>query len=225
MRALLAFAQRNLQLLTGRWLWGVISLDGVLLLLGLLGLLLMGAPPTAIFPELVLKPLLILAPAVLAGAVAVERESGSLDLALAVPSVEAYFLRRVALVVGLFLLQSWLVVGLFWLKEGMGFPLIAALLQALLVCTVVGAAALFWAVRLASRGAVWGATLATALLLARWLAYNPIPPRLTGKGGSWLPALEDLTSWATTSAVLSAATVLFLLYARRRLRRPETMWT
>jgi hypothetical protein len=224
MRALPALTRRTLELLTGRWLWAVAALDGVLLLMGLLGMLLMGMEATAFFGELVLTPLLMLAPAILAGTVAVERESGSLDLALAVPSVERYFLLRVVLVVGLFAVQSWALVLLFWIKEGLSFPLLPALLHALLVCAVVGAASLFWAVRLASRGAVWGATLVTALLLGRWLGYNPVPARLTGEGGRWWPALENVTEWAISAAVLATATVLFLLYTRRRLRRPETLW-
>ncbi|MEM7354129.1 MAG: hypothetical protein AAF657_25220, partial [Acidobacteriota bacterium] len=61
-----------------------------------------------LYPFLIVTPNLLLGLPALASVIAVERRSGSLDLALAVPSTERYFVRRVLPVCGLMLVQNWI---------------------------------------------------------------------------------------------------------------------
>jgi len=63
----------------------------------------------------------------------------------------------------------------------------------------------------------------TVLALGRWFFFNPIPDRVHGVFNPLLPGLEESLPWLASAAVLCAATLILFLYARRRLRRPETM--
>jgi hypothetical protein len=113
--------------------------------------------------------------------------------------------------------------GVDWLHENAGFPLLSVLLQVAVLSLLLGATALFWAVRLKSGGAVWLASMGTVLALGRWFFFNPIPDRHHAVYGPLLPGLEESLSWLGSAAVLCAAAAILFLYARRRLRRPETM--
>lgn len=222
--ALLYSWRLSLELTLGRRLVHLAVVDAFLLLAQLLGVLAEGRGGAGIYSGVVLMPLLLLGVPALAGMVALERQAGSLDLALATPSVEGYFLRRAAAVVAVMVAQSLLLLLPLWLLGRSVFPLWTVLLQVLAVNALLAAVVLFWAVRLRTAGAVWGASIVTLLLLGPWLFYNPVPADPAWSEGGWyLPSAEESVDWLLSFSVLAAAAVLFFLYARRRLRRPETL--
>jgi hypothetical protein len=182
-----------------------------------------GDAPEAVWSGVVLPPFLLLGLPALSGLVDLERRAGCLDLALTTPAAEGYFLRRVLAVCGVLCVQGCFLMVVDWLYEDSGFPLLSVLLQVVVLSAFLGAAALFWAVRLKTGGAVWLGSMATVLALGRWFFFNPIPDRVHGVFNGWLPGLEESLPWLASAAVLSAATLILFLYARRRLRRPETM--
>ena len=182
-----------------------------------------GDEPAAVYRQVVLVPLLILGLPALAGLVEVERRAGCLDLALSAPAVESYFLRRAGAVSALMALQGWTLILLTWLKEGRWFPILSSLTQVTVVSVFLGALALLWAVRLKTAGGVWLASIATTIALQQWFFHNPVPDRHFGVHQAFLPREEALIDWIVSVAVLGTATVLLYFYARRRLRRPETL--
>lgn len=217
-------ARLSLGLLLGRRLPLFLALDLLVLGVSLLEMMLESeVDPSTLWSAGVLFPLLALAVPALAGVVDVERRAGCLDLALSAPAAEAYFLRRAGAVVGAMTLQGWAIMALDWIYEERKFPLLTTFFHVPLVCLFVGAAALFWAVRLQSAGAVWLATLVTAALAGRWLFASPIPDHLFGHYGAWLPGPEEALAWLRNATVLATLAFLLTLYARRRLRRPELM--
>jgi hypothetical protein len=182
-----------------------------------------GDEPQAVYRQVVLVPLLILGLPALAGLVEVERRAGCLDLALSAPAVERYFLRRAVAVSSLMAVQGWVLILVTWFHEERWFPLLSCLVQVVVVSAFLGALALFWAVRLKTAGGVWLASIATTIALQRWFFHNPVPDRHFGVHAALFPREEALLDWTVSVAVLGAATVLLYFYARRRLRRPETM--
>jgi hypothetical protein len=217
-------ARLSLELLLGRRLLLFAAVDLLVLLAAVLFMFLGdGNAPEAVWSGVVMPPFLLLGLPALSGMVDLERRAGCLDLALAAPAAEGYFLRRAGTVCSVLCLQGWLVMGLDWFYEGAKFPLLAVLLQVVAVSLFLGAAALFWAVRLKSGGAVWMASMGTALALGRWFFFNPVPDRQFAVYGVLLPGGEAALPWLGSLAVLAAATAILFLYARRRLRRPETM--
>jgi len=224
LRPLLRTARLSLELLLGRRLLLFAGVDLLVVGFAIFAMLVGdGNAPEAVWAGVVLPPFLLLGLPALSGMVDLERRAGCLDLALAAPAAERYFLRRAATVCGVLCLQGWLLMGLDWLYEGAKFPLLEPLVQTAAVSLFLGAAALFWAVRLKSGGAVWLASMATALVLGRWFFFTPIPDRQLAVFGALLPGAEPSLPWLGSLAVLAAATVILFLYARRRLRRPETM--
>ena len=216
--------RRTLDLLLGRRLKLFAVADVVIVLWSLIGLMLgVGDEPDAMYRQVVLVPLLILGLPALAGLVEVERRAGCLDLALSAPAVERYFLRRAGTVSLLMAIQGWTLILFTWLKEGRWFPILSCLTQVTVVSVFLGALALFWAVRLKTVGGVWLASIATTIALQRWFFHNPVPDRHFGVHQGFLPKEEALIDWLASTAVLGAATLLLYFYARRRLRRPETM--
>ena len=113
--------------------------------------------------------------------------------------------------------------GVAWLTAEPKFPLLEPGLQILATSAFLGAVALFWAVRLRTAGGVWLASAVTLAVLGEWFFFDPIPQRLHGVYGSFLPGVEAGLPWLRALAVLATGSVLFFLYARRRLRRPELM--
>jgi len=223
-RRLLRTVRLSLELLLGRRLLLFAGVDLLIVGGAFMAMLLGdGDAPEAVWSGVVLPPFLLLGLPALSGVVDLERRAGTLDLALTTPAAEGYFLRRAGSVCGVLCLQGWLLMGVDWLYEGGGFPLLSVLLQTAVICLFLGAAALFWAVRLKSGGAVWLATMGTVLALGPWFFFNPIPNRVSGVFNPLLPGLEESLPWLASTAVLSAATLILFLYARRRLRRPETM--
>lgn len=225
LRRLLRTARLSLELLLGRRLLLFAVVDLLAVLAALTSMLLgAGDEPEAVWSGVVLPPFLLLGLPALSGVVEVERRAGCLDLALTTPAAEGYFLRRVASVCGVLCLQGWLLMGIDWLHEsGAGFPLLPVLAQVAIHSLFLGAAALFWAVRLKSGGAVWLASMGIVLLFSRWFFAVPIPDRHFGVFNAWLPGPEESLSWLGGALVLGAAALILFLYARRRLRRPETL--
>lgn len=216
--------KRTLELLLGNRLKLFATADLVVVLWTLIAMMLdTESEPQDVYRQVVLVPLLILGLPALAGLVEVERRAGCLDLALSAPNVERYFLRRAATVSALMAVQGWVLILLTWFQEDRWFPILSCLTQVLVVSAFLGGLALFWAVRLKTAGGVWLASIVTTIALNRWFFHNPVPDRHFGVRGSLLPREEALIDWIVSVAVLGAATVLLYFYARRRLRRPETM--
>lgn len=214
----------SLELLLGRRLLLFAAVD-LLIVVGALFAMLLGAgdDPAAVWSGVVLPPFLLLGLPALSGMVDMERRAGCLDLALSTPAAESYFLRRAGAVCTVLGAQGSLLMLADWLHEAARFPLLSVLIQAAAVSLFLGATALFWAVRLKSGGAVWLASMATLLALGRWFFFNPVPDMLFGERGALFPHGEDALAWLGSLGVLLAATAILFLYARRRLRRPETM--
>jgi len=215
-----------LQLQLGRQLTLVVVLDLVLVGLGVLDAL-VGPDSSAagLYTGAFLVPLLALGVPALADLVALERRAGCLDLALAAPAGELYFLRRAGVVVALLAAQGTLVMGVTWIVGGGDFPLLTVMGQLLAVTAFTGAAAIFWAVRLGSAGSVWLATVATVVAAARWTFWVPVLSATPGQPrvGKLLPSPWNVWDWATRALPLVVAGTLLVLYARRRLRRPELL--
>ncbi|HEY4574118.1 MAG TPA: hypothetical protein VIJ26_09150, partial [Thermoanaerobaculia bacterium] len=152
-----------------------------------------------------------------------ERRAGCLDLALSAPAAEAYFVRRAGAVCAVIAVQGYLVMILGWFLNGYGFPLLAPLIQIVVISLFLGTVSLFWAVRLRTSGAVWLASAVTVAAMSPWFFTNPIPDRLKAHYGALLPGAEESLPWLRSLAILAVGAALFYLYARRRLRRPERM--
>jgi len=222
MKDLLRGIRLSLELLLGRRLSLFAGVDAVVIAAALLAVLLGSeGDPNDLYLSVFLIPSLLLGLPALSGLVAVERRAGCLDLALSAPSAERYFLRRVGAVLAVTVAQGWAVLLLGWLYEGFSFPLFAPLLQVVVVSAFLGAVALFWAVRLKTAAGVWLASVLTLLVMGRWFFTSPIPERYAF--GALVPGGEGSLPWLRSLAVLSFGAVLFFLYARRRLRRPELM--
>ncbi len=215
-----------LQLQLGRQALVVLTLDAVLVGIGLLEALTSVDPAgEGVYIGVVLVPLVALGIPALADLVALERRAGCLDLALAAPAGERYFLRRAGVVAGLLAAQGAVVMGVCWLATGLAFPLLTVEAQLLAVTAFVAAATVFWAVRLASVGSVWLAATASVLGAGRWSFWLPVvtPTPLQPRVGPLLPSPWGTWEWATRAVPLAVAAALLLLYARRRLRRPEAI--
>jgi hypothetical protein len=117
--------------------------------------------------------------------------------------------------------QGWLVLLLGWGLDGFSFPILPPLVQVAAASLLLGAVSLFWAVRLRTAGAVWLASTVTLCAMGKWFFFNPIPPRYGEAFGRFLPGPEMALAWLGSAGVLAAGSVLFFLYAQRRLRRPE----
>jgi hypothetical protein len=224
LKRLLRSLHLSLDLLLGRRLLLFAALDGVVLLLAGLSMLLQSEGAAGdLYRFVFLVPSVLLGLPALAGMVDLERRAGCLDLALAAPSAEAYFVRRAAAVCAVAALQGELIMGAAWLASERSFPLLAPVLQIVAASAFLGAVSLFWAVRLRTAGGVWLASAVTLGAMGPWFFFDPIPLRLTTAYGAFLPGAEASLPWLRSLAVLAAGSVLFFLYARRRLRRPELM--
>lgn len=222
MRDLLRSLLLSLRLLLGRRLGLFAAVDALVLGGSLLAMLLESeGEPGDLYRSIFLYPSLLLALPALAGIVDLERRAGCLDLALSSPSAEGYFLRRAGAVCAVAALQGWVMMLFGWVVYGFNFPILAPLIQILAVSLFFGAVSLFWAVRLKTAGGVWLATVVTLGLLGKWFFFNPVPPRFGARFGAFLPGAEAALPWLGSVAVLAGGSVLFFLYARRRLRRPE----
>ncbi len=213
----------SLRLLTERRAALFISIDALFLFGGLMMGLAGSGSVREFWQTLFLMPLLVIGVPMLAETVAVERRSGTLDLALTSPGARFYFERRVAAVITVAVLQGWLAM-LFvrLLMRSEPFPLSGPFVQIVSASLLIGAVVLNWAVRVRSAGAVIFATYATALAFAPWLFSNPIHPPTTMNGPM---TIGDMIGWSQDNLVLLAAAATFYLYARQRLARPEAIIT
>jgi len=203
----------------GRWMLFFVA-DAVLILAGIFSALVgEGDSMSQAYFTVVVAPALLLGVPALSDLVALERDAGSLDLLLCVPDAAHHLRARALAVTGLMLIQAWLVLLATWAGTGFAFALLPALLHSAATFALVGAAALFWATRLESAGAVGMATFATALALGRWLLEAPLAPRTAVGGNAWLPGGEFLLDTAAGSLVLATSALGLWLAARRRLAR------
>jgi hypothetical protein len=213
----------SLRLLTERRAALFISIDCLFLFAGVM----MGLGGTGSVKEfwapLFLMPLLVVGVPMLADTVAVERRSGTLDLALTSPGARFYFERRVGAVVAAAVLQGWLAMLLARaLSRSEPFPLSGPLIQTVSAALFIGAVTFNWAVRVRGAGAVIFATYATAAAFAPWLFANPIHPPTTMNGPM---TAGDIITWTQNNLVLLAAAATFYLYTRQRLANQEAMIT
>jgi hypothetical protein len=172
---------------------------------------------------LFLMPLLVIGVPMLADTVAVERRSGTLDLALTSPGARFYFERRVGAVMAVAILQGCLALLLVRLTmRSEPFPLSGPLAQTVSAALFIGAVTLNWSLRVRGAGAVMFATYATAVAFAPWLFANPIHPPTTMNGPM---SAGDIIEWSQNNLVLLAAAATFYLYARQRLAHQEAIIT
>jgi hypothetical protein len=218
-RARLWQARYAVELLLERRLWLFVALDAFLLLERLIAVLVIGGKVADVYRSIAVLPMILIGLPATSTAVALERRAGSLDLALAVPSTEGYFVRRVAPVVGFLTLQAWLVLSF----AADGWELVRALLQSAVVGLLVGALALFWAVRLTTAGGVFVASLVSVGLLGGWIFSTPVIDRSGPAADRFAGVPLPLLGWGWDVLVLLLAAVILYQYARVRLRRPETL--
>lgn len=220
MRTMLTRIRLSIALLTERRLALYAWVDFLLAFVGL-GLAFSGARGSSLefyFPFFLL-PVMFVAVPMLADLVAVERRSGTLDLALTSPGADFYFERRVLAVAVLMIAQGWIgVLIAHALAED--FDIISPFFQIVVVSVFVSAVMLNWSVRFKSPGAVMFATYATFGVFTPWFFSNPIFPPTTMQHPR---QLGDWINYAQQNLVLLTAAAVFYLYARQRLARPERL--
>ena len=223
------------ELLLERRLWLFVTADAMLVFIGLLDALLGSGSLAELYVGTVVVPMLLLGVPILSSIVSLERRAGSLDLALAVPSTERYFLRRAVPVCAFFIGQGLVlcltICLIVWesrffenLFSARGLGVAPIFVHCVEVGLLLGAVTLFWGSRLRSAGAAMAASFLTLVLLRRWVFTTPAfegpGPRIDFWFGV-LPPPVAILGWNLTVPALAA--VLFYLYARERLRRAETM--
>jgi hypothetical protein len=212
----------SLTLLTERRLALFATLDGFFLLAGLTMAFSSGNSAADFYGPMFGAPALLIGIPMLAETVAVERRSGTLDLALTSPGARFYFERRAGAVAALMIAQGWLAVIISRIAVEK-FPVVIALVQIVIASAFVGAAALNWSVRLKTSGAVVFATAATIAAFSPWFFSNPIhPPAYQGHGPM---TIGDYVEYARVNVILGGAAIIFYLYARQRLSNPESIIT
>lgn len=225
------------ELLLERRFWLFLVADLFIVGVGLFNALLGSGLLQEIYKSMAALPVVLLGVPVLSSTVSLERRAGSLDLALAVPSPERYFLRRVMPVCGFFIVQAWLFTlvaylivwesnFLRYIAGSKGLYMLPVFVHATLLGLLVGSITLFWTSRINSSGGVMVASFLTFLALGKWISAIPmIFPKNLGPYSTWyfglIPPIYLTVAWNLT--VLALAAVLFYLYARERLRRPELM--
>lgn len=208
------------ELLLERRLWLFLVADALIVLISIFDILVGGGEAFEFYRQAVIVPFLLIGLPALSSLLALERRAGSLDLALAVPSTERYFLRRILPVCLCLVVQAWCV--LIFAIEDRG-DLLRSLFQSLTVALLLGALSLFWAVRLRTSGAVLVACLGTVLVLSKWVLYDPTISKSGGPPERLLGIAVPVLDWIWNLCILAVATGILFQYARERLRRPETM--
>jgi hypothetical protein len=219
MRTALTRVRLSVVLLTERRLALYAWIDFLLALVGM-AIAFAGARGSSMdfyFPFFLL-PVLFIGVPMLSDTVAVERRSGTLDLAMTSPGARFYFERRVLAVAVLMIVQGWLGVLLARLIAE-AFDLVTPFAQVIVVSLFVASVTLNWSVRFKSAGAVMFATYATMAAFAPWFFSNPIYPPTTLQPRE----LDNWIDYGQQNVVLAVAAAVFYLYARRRLARPERL--
>jgi ABC-type Na+ efflux pump permease subunit len=212
----------TLLLLTERRLLLFAGLDLLLLIAGvMIGLNSASGSARDMWLPFFIMPAMIVGVPMLADSVAVERRSGTLDLALTSPGARFYFERRVLSVCALIVAQGCIAMTLTRLLMDR-FPLSGPFAQAVSVALFTGAATLNWSVRLRTAGAVMFATYLTVLVFSPWLFSIPVhtPDSMNGP-----MTAVDLWQWTQNNLVLLSCAAVFYAYARQRLMRPELVIT
>jgi len=211
----------SLALLTERRAALYIAIDVILLFAGLVTAFNGDGIAAVFYASLYVMPLFLVAVPMMSEAVAIERRSGTLDLALTSPGSMNYFERRIASVALLAMLQGWLTLSIpYFMVEH--FPLSGPMLQMLIVTLFVASAVLMWSVRLRSAGAVALMTYVTCAAFAPWFFSNPIRPIDADHGPM---QLADYLDYFRRNLILGAGAVIFYLYAKQRLSRSESLVT
>ena len=204
-------------LLTERRLGLYAVVDGLFFLVAF-GISFGGASSRDFYLPFFILPALFIGVSMMSDTVAVERRSGTLDLALTSPGARFYFERRVLAVAVLMVAQGWLGVAIaHWLAEDFAYS--GPYLQVVIVSLFLAAVVLNWSVHLKTTGAVMFATYATVLAFSPWFFSNPIHPPTTMDPMT----VGDYIDYAQRNLVLAVAAVIFYLYARQRLARPERL--
>lgn len=209
----------SLQLLTEKRLVLLSIVDAGFLYMGFFAALAGTGRATDFWPAMVIMPSLLVFVPIMADAIAVERRSGTLDLALSSPGARLYFERRIVAVMALAIAQAAfvLLLGRLLSEE---FPLSGPLVQSIVLTLFLGAITLNWAARLKTTGAVIFATYLTVFAFGPWVFANPIhPPNLMN--GPMTTA--DILTWTKNNVVLLTAAAGAYAYALQRLSRPETI--
>jgi hypothetical protein len=168
-----------------------------------------------------LAPSLIIGVPMLSECVAVERRSGTLDLALSSPGARFYFERRAGAVAVLMIVQGWFGVLVSRVSTE-PFPFTGPLIQIVIVSLFIASVTLNWSLRLATPGSVIFATYATIAVFFPWFFSNPIyPPAFVGHPMT----ADDIIKVTKDNLVLAGAAGVFYLYSLQRLMRPETIIT
>lgn len=209
----------SLALLTERRVAFLAAVDGCFLFGGLILSFSQSGSVRDFWLPLFLLPSIFLGVPIMADAVAVERRSGTLDLALTSPGARLYFERRIATVAVLMIAQGWLGVAATRLLNTAYFPLSGPLLQVVSVSLFLAAATFHASLRFKTSGAVIFATYAMILLLAPWVFSNPIHPPAEMATGAM--TLGDIVDYLQQNLVLIAAAIVSYAYGLRRLARPE----
>lgn len=220
----------NFRLALDRRLGFVLAVDAFFVFFGLLEASVEAAGVSRIFAGPVFFPAILLLLPTLAGSVELERRAGSLDLALSSVDTERYFLRRLLSVAGLFMVQGSVLVALAYLESAGSealtwnrytWPLFRAQIQVLFLHAFLASNVLFWCTRLRTTGGVWVASMITTGLLAGRL--NVPSEWRTSFGEIFFGVSIHLLTWIWSMVVVGLATAILYLYARERLRRPETL--
>lgn len=213
---------RHLQILLQGRMRPFFLVDGILVLFATSQTLAGEGEPGSLFRAIVIVPNLLLLVPILASLIDLERQSGTLELALSVQSTEGYFLRRALALCAVLFLQSAILILL--IDHPRPISNLMAIGYSLLVTVTTAAIVVFWAVRLRGSGAVMVASYATVLLLGKWIFFQPFPPRFEpGRPDDVLGLPLHTTLYLWNCLVLALATLLLYLYARRRIRRPQSI--
>jgi len=221
MKTSLVRVRSSLALLVERRVGLFLAIDGFFLFFGITIAFGGNGRADLFWLPLFLAPCLLVGVPMLSECVAVERRSGTLDLALSSPGARFYFERRAAAVAVLMIVQGWLAL-VFARLTTEPFPFTGPLIQTAIVALFLTSVTLNWSLRLATPGGVIFATFMTAIAFFPWFFANPIyPPAFVGHPMT----ADDIIKVAKDNLVLAGAAGVFYLYSLQRLMRPETIIT
>ena len=221
MKTWLVRVRSSLALLVERRVGLFLSIDGFFLFFGITIAFGGNGRADLFWLPLFIIPCLLVGVPMLSECVAVERRSGTLDLALSSPGARFYFERRAGAVAALMIVQGWLAL-VFARTTTETFPFSGPMIQVAIVSLFLTSVTLNWSLRLQTPGGVIFATLATTLAFFPWFFANPIyPPAMVGHPMT----ADDIVKVAKDNLVLAGATGVFYLYSLQRLMKPETIIT
>jgi hypothetical protein len=198
-----------------------LAIDGFFLFFGITIALSGDGRATMFWVPLFLVPCLLVGVPMLSECVAVERRSGTLDLALSSPGARFYFERRAGAVAVLMIVQGCVALA-FARATTETFPLTGPLIQIVVVSLFLTSVTLNWSLRLATPGGVIFATFMTVIAFLPWFFANPMyPPAAAGHPMT----VDDIVKVAKDNLVLAGAAGVFYLYSLQRLMKPETIIT